>query len=91
MQLTSKVPASQRARAMNRLTKLKLDNGEKIVRWRRRYYELFQKGRIDLDGLRELAPLIADAVEREQGANARAKPSKRTPAKRPARPRGPHR
>jgi AAA domain, putative AbiEii toxin, Type IV TA system len=90
MQLTSEVPASQRARAMNTLTKLKLDNGEKIVRWRRRYYELFQKGRINLDGLRELAPLVADAVEREQRTNARAKPSKRTPAKRPARPRGPH-
>jgi hypothetical protein len=89
MQLTSKVPASQRARAAKTLAKLKLDNGEKIVRWRQRYYEQYQKGRLDLEGLRVFAPLIADAVEREQRASAIQKPGKRPSAtkspKRPAR------
>ena len=66
--VTDKVPAKHRAKAELTLRRLKLRDGEKIIRWRRRFYELYQRGRIDLDGLRELAPQIAAAVERELAA-----------------------
>jgi hypothetical protein len=65
---TDKVPARYRAKADQTLRRLKLQDGEKVIRWRRRFYELYQRGRIDLEGLRELAPLIAAAVERQAAA-----------------------
>lgn len=66
MRVTDKVPAAHRAKAELTLKRLKLGDGEKIIRWRQRYYEKYQAGKLDLDGLRDIAPLIADAVEREQ-------------------------
>lgn len=82
LRLTSKVPAAHRAKAQHTLVRLKLGNGEKLVRWRRRYYERYQSGQLTLDGLRAIAPLIAEAVDR-QLAQAR-KPAKRGAAKTPA-------
>jgi hypothetical protein len=70
MRVTDKVPASHRARAVFTLKRLKLGDGEKIVRWRRHYYARYEAGQLDVDGLRAFAPLIADAVEREQLAKA---------------------
>lgn len=64
MRLTSSVPAKHRTRAEYTLNRLKLRDGEKVIRWRRHYYEAYQQGKLDLDGLREWAPLIAEAVER---------------------------
>ncbi len=64
MRLTSNVPAKHRAKAEYTLKRLKLRDGEKVIRWRRHYYGAYQQGKLDLDGLREWAPLIAEAVER---------------------------
>ena len=66
MRVTDKVPAGHKAAAAFTLKRLKLDDGEKIVRWRRHYYARFQAGQLDLDELRVFAPLVADAVERQQ-------------------------
>jgi hypothetical protein len=71
MRVTDKVPAAHQAAAAFTLKRLKLGEGEKIVRWRQHYYARFQAGQLDLDGLRVFAPLIADAVERQQQATAR--------------------
>lgn len=71
MRVTDKVPAAHRAAAAFTLKRLKLGDGEKIVRWRQHYYARFQAGQLDLDGLRVFAPLVADAVERQQQATAR--------------------
>lgn len=71
MRVTDKVPAAHKAAAAFTLKRLKLGDGEKIVRWRQHYYARFQAGQLDLDGLRVFAPLVADAVERQQQAAAR--------------------
>jgi hypothetical protein len=87
MRLTDKVPQAYRAKAELTLSRLKLRDGEKIVQWRRRYYERYQDGSLTLDGLRMFAPLVAEAVEREQHAAAR-KPVRAAPtAKSKAKPK----
>lgn len=68
LRLTDRVPLAYRAKAAFTLKRLKLGDGEKIVRWRQLYYERYQAGQLTLEGLRELAPLIAEAVERERRA-----------------------
>lgn len=74
MCVTDKVPAEQRAIAEFTLKRLKLRDGERIIRWRRHWYEKYQEGKLDLDGLRDWAPLIADAVVREQRSAAAKNP-----------------
>jgi hypothetical protein len=64
MRLTDAVPPALRAKAEHTLTRLKLRDGERIVRWRQSWYALYQQGDLTLDGLRQVAPLLADAVER---------------------------
>lgn len=89
--LTDKVPRSERAKAEFTLVRLKLRDGEKVVRWRRHWYEMFLSGHLSLAGLREVAPLLADAVAKQRSgpktsatkAKPRAKP-RATTAKRGA-------
>ncbi|HOW48134.1 MAG TPA: hypothetical protein P5163_06160 [Rubrivivax sp.] len=64
LRLTDRVPQRLRAKAAYTLRRLKLDNGERVVRWRQSWYQLYTAGQLDLAGLRRVAPLIADAVER---------------------------
>lgn len=60
--------ASTRARAEFTLTKLRLRDGEDILKLRRQWMDLFEQGHLTLDGLRRVAPLLARAVERrDQG------------------------
>jgi len=82
MQLTAKVPAKHRAKAEFTLKRLKLGDGEKVIRWRRHYYEAYQRGSLDLDGLRDFAPLIAEAVERMQPKTSAGR-KRRTKTRRP--------
>ncbi len=82
MRVTDKVPAGFRALAEFTLKRLKLGDGEKMIRWRRHYYARYQSGQLSLDGLRVFAPLVADAAERAAVATAAetAKATKRKPA-----------
>lgn len=64
LRMTDKVPARLRTKAMHTLNYLGLADGERIIRWRRSWYELYQRGSLSLEGLRGVAPMIADAVER---------------------------
>jgi hypothetical protein len=63
MRLTDAVPPAVRARAEFTLTRLKLRDGERIIRWRQSWYRMYTEGQLALDGLRTVAPLIAAAVE----------------------------
>ena len=63
MRLTDAVPAAYRAKAEYSLKRLKLRDGERVIRWRKAWYELYLAGELNLDGLRRVAPLLAAAVE----------------------------
>ena len=64
MRVTNAVPASHRAKAELTLKKLKLRDGERVIRWRQSWYQLYLAGELNLEGLRKMAPLIAQAVEK---------------------------
>lgn len=66
MRMTESVPARLRSKAAHTLDRLGLADGERVIRWRRGWYEMYQLDRLSIDGLREVAPLIADAVERSR-------------------------
>lgn len=63
MVATDAVPKSHKAKAEFTLTRLKLRDGERIIRWRRSWYQMYLDKKLNLDGLRDVAPLIAEAVE----------------------------
>lgn len=63
MRVTDAVPAAYRAKAEFTLKRLKLRDGERVIRWRRAWYRLYTEGRLTLEGLRTVAPLLAAAVE----------------------------
>lgn len=64
MQVTDTVPLPMRDRAEYTLKRLKLRDGERVIRWRRSWYAMYQSGELTLDGLRNVAPLIAAAVDK---------------------------
>ncbi len=63
MKVTDAVPVKYRAKAEFTLKRLKLRDGERIIRWRKSWYDMYRSGALTLDGLRRVAPLIASAVE----------------------------
>ena len=63
MRVTDAIPEALRAKAEYTLKRLKLRDGERIIRWRQSWYEMFQSGDLTLEGLRRVAPLLAKAVE----------------------------
>ncbi len=64
MRMTGAVPAALREKAQHTLERLSLRDGERIIRWRRCWYDVFLRGELTLEGLRRVAPLIAEAVQR---------------------------
>lgn len=64
MQVTNAVPAALRDKAIYTLVRLKLRDGERIIRWRQSWYDMYKSGELTLDGLRRVAPLIAEAVDK---------------------------
>lgn len=80
MRTTARVPPAFRAKAEYTLKRLKLRDGERIVRWRQKWYERYQRGLLTLDGLRDVAPLIADAVERQAASTPKSAAKARKPA-----------
>ena len=61
---TAAVPVPLQAKADFTIKRLWLIKGIKVRRNRLRWYEGYKRGRITLAGLREYAPLVADAVEK---------------------------
>ena len=70
MRVTDRVPTRFRAKAEFTIQRLKLRDGERIVRWRSHWYAMYRSGGMTLDQLRLVAPLIADAVVRSNAGGA---------------------
>jgi hypothetical protein len=68
--VSDSVPEALRDRAELVLTRLHLRDDERVIRQRREWYQMFQEGQINLEGLRTKAPLIARAVEADDGGDA---------------------
>lgn len=64
MRVTDAVPAQLQDKAEYTLKRLKLRDGERVIRWRQSWYHMYKSGQLTLDGLRLVAPLIADAVDK---------------------------
>ena len=62
---TELVPEDFRALAEFTIKKLGLRDSEVVVRYRREWFGMYQSGELTVEGLRRVAPLIADAVERD--------------------------
>lgn len=71
MRLTDALPLALRAKAEFTLKRLKLRDGERVIRWRRSWYRMYTDGQLTLEGLRVVAPLLAAAVEAQAKASAR--------------------
>lgn len=63
LRLTDAVPKAYRAKAEFTLRRLNLRDGERIIRWRQSWYQMYTSGQLSLDGLRQVAPLLAAAVD----------------------------
>lgn len=70
LKLTDAVPPEYRRRADYTLRNLPIRDDERLIRQRRAWYELYEQGKLTLDGLREKAPLIAAAVEKHTAGKA---------------------
>jgi hypothetical protein len=66
---TKALPAHLLVKANRTMEKLHLDNGTKVRRNRKRWYEDFKNNKVTLEGLEEIAPLIATAVKKRQAQN----------------------
>lgn len=62
MRATDAVPAALKAKAEYTLDRLKLRDGERVIRWRQAWYDMYLAGKLTLPGLAEVAPLLAEAV-----------------------------
>ena len=63
--LTNKVPHALRGKALYTLTTLHLQKG-KALRNRRNIYTMYQENKLTLKGLKDWAPLIAEAVMKQE-------------------------
>ncbi|WP_300332664.1 hypothetical protein [Accumulibacter sp.] len=63
--LTDAVPPAFRQQAETTLQRLRLRDHETLLRQRREWYRMYQEDKLSIDGLREKAPLIAAAVEKQ--------------------------
>ena len=100
MSVTDRVPTAKRARAEYTLIRLHLRDDERVIRQRRTWFAMFEEGKLTLDGLKAVAPLVAAAVskaavaatpvpkgKKNNKAKSPKKPSKRTPKNRPSKPK----
>ncbi len=70
LKLMDAIPEAHRARALHTLKRLHLKDDVRVIGPRQRWYRMYCVGKLTIEGLREVAPLIARAVEkRERGAD----------------------
>jgi hypothetical protein len=65
LRVTSVVPGALKEKAEYTLRRLQLQDGERVIRWRKSWYDMYQQGKLSLEGLQWVAPLIAVAVQRQ--------------------------
>lgn len=63
LRVSDSIPAQFRERAGNVLKRLHLRDDERIMRQRREWYRMYQRGELSRDGLAGKAPLIAAAID----------------------------
>jgi hypothetical protein len=63
LEMTDAIPQNHRALAEFTITQLGLRDDEVVIRYRQEWFSMYQRRRLDIEGLREVAPLIADAVQ----------------------------
>ncbi len=63
--LTAAVPNRQRKLAEFTIQRLGLRDSEVVVRYRKTFFDLYRDRKLTLEGLEEVAPLIAAAVKRD--------------------------
>lgn len=82
---TDRVPPDKRALVEATLRRLPIVDDERVVRQRREWLHEYEQGRVDLEGLRRYAPLVAAAVEKRDVATkptrARSTRAKTKPAR----------
>jgi len=61
---TDAVPPDLRDRAQTMLNRLHLGHDVRVLKQRRQWYQMYRDGRLTLDGLDMMAPLIAAAVRK---------------------------
>jgi 5-methylcytosine-specific restriction endonuclease McrA len=66
--LTEHVPKNTRKLAEFTLTQLGLRDSEVVIRYREKWFRLYREMKLTLEGLNEIAPLIAIAVKRDLAA-----------------------
>ncbi len=66
LKLTAACPEAIRPRAETMLTRLRLRDGEQVMRSRRAFYEQYLSGRASLAYLDDYAPLIARAIRKQE-------------------------
>jgi hypothetical protein len=65
--LTDKVPKRKRKKAEFTLDRLGLRHDEVVIRFRQKWFEMYCRQMLNLEGLREVVPQIARAVGRDLG------------------------
>lgn len=63
LKVTDDCPAHLRAKANFTITRLKLRDGEASLRFRNAYWMAYIQGRKSLDQVREMLPMLAEAIE----------------------------
>ncbi|WP_224369734.1 hypothetical protein [Hyalangium versicolor] len=71
LSVSSRCPRQYRRQAENTLIKLGLRDDERVIRYRRKWLEEYEKREITLDYLEQKAPLVALAVRRWEAENGR--------------------
>lgn len=75
LEATDKVPATQKLRVDNALRWLK--NDRRVMRHRRKWYEMYKQGKISLSGLDEVAPMISEALRRQPEYQCKSRKKKK--------------
>jgi hypothetical protein len=63
--LTPAVPKTQRKLAEFTIERLGLRDSEVVIRYRHKWFEMYRRRTLTIEGLRDVAPLIASAIERD--------------------------
>jgi hypothetical protein len=63
--LKDRIPAELYELAEETVRRLHLKDDERIIRWRKAWYDMYLEGKINLPGLRQVAPLIAAAIDEQ--------------------------
>ena len=63
LEMTDAIPQPQRTLAEFTIKQLGLRDDEVVIRYRREWFSMYQRGNLDIDGLTAVAPLIAEAVQ----------------------------